>query len=157
VNYQSNADFAKSLYPQVKNILAKNAMIFISLRESTFDEDTKNATDFVVEIKGGDVAVRTRRNNTAYRDFTLRSACGRSVTELQKIKSGFARWYLYGWTDNNSIISEYIIVDLDKVRQCKLLDNRKETINKDGYTKFIAIPISELRDNCCLVAEFVKK
>lgn len=72
-------------------------------------------------------------------------------TELDKLKEGYAKYYFYGWTTDEDEIQDWILVDLDKVRQKNILDiNWTERSNKDG-TKFICIPARQLYIQKCLV------
>lgn len=137
-----------------KDILERNSMHFLSMEISSDIKDTQEATDMVIKIEGGDVALRVREPSCVYRDLTIRSRSkwgGR--TEIVKLKEGFGDWYLYGWGDGINHVREYILVDLHKVREFNLLDvARREISNGDG-TKFISIPIGELQMYGCLVAK----
>ncbi len=135
--------------PQVADILRSNAMHLVSVTRASDTDDMNHATDMVVQIEGGQVAVRLRRPYYHFRDLTIRSVRKGHETELAKIQRGFARWYLYGWT-NDSCINEWMLVDLDKLRVSGLLDGRETRMNKDGETGFIAIPFEELRG--CVVS-----
>jgi len=117
------------------------------------DVDRRNATDMVVRLSGGDVAVRLRRADCDYRDLTIRSKRDSGYrTELSKIRDGFGDWYLYGWLDGRNHISEWILVDLDELRTKQLWRGRREIPNGDG-TWFIPIAADELKRCGCLVAD----
>ena len=136
-----------------KEILKKHSMHFLSLEVSDEEKDTQEATDMIIKIEGGDVALRVRDASKPYRDLTIRSRSSNGGrTEIDKIREGFGDWYLYGW-GNGGYVKEYILVDLDKVREFNLLDSRKEIQNYDGRTKFINIEIGELQMCGCLVAQ----
>lgn len=139
-----------------KEILKRNSMHFLSLEVSDDEKDTQEATDMIIKIEGGDVALRVRDANKHFRDFTIRSRSKNGgKTEIDKIKEGFGDWYLYGW-GNNGYVKEYILVDLGKVRDFNLLKGRKEIPNYDG-TRFINIQIGELQMCGCLVAKSVSE
>ena len=143
--------------PQVTRILQSNASKIISIEVAPPDADAERATDMTIKVVGGNVAVRVRRDATRFRDLTIRSrrSSGRK-TELEKIREGFADWYLYAWTINGTI-SEWVLVDLGRVRESGLLDKpRKEIPNKDGTTFFVGIPIAELEQNSCIVSGCTK-
>jgi hypothetical protein len=106
-------------------------------------------------LDSGEIAVRIRRANVRWRDLTIRSRIGHAKTEIHKIREGFGRYYLYCWTNESNIISDWILVDLNQLRESGLLENRKEITNKDGYTAFINIPAIELAANGCLLASKV--
>jgi hypothetical protein len=151
-NFDENWKFQQGHYCDIERIITENAMSFISVRIAENIEDLKQATDFVVEVIGGEVAVRIRRAHQHYRDLTIRAVNRGWKTELDKIKDGFARFYLYCWTDFTGSITEYILVDCDAMRACGILGNRRVIMNRDGKTGFIAIPIGELSAGGCLVA-----
>lgn len=150
--FNENWNFQKNYYSQVKRIIEDNALVFIKIDVADEESDLKRATDFVVRITGGDVAVRLRRSDVRYRDLTIRSFNKGYRTELDKIRDGFGKFYLYGWTNLNNIINEWVLIDLDKMRELKLFDGKQEIINTDGITRFIAIPIYEIDKTGCIVA-----
>jgi hypothetical protein len=148
--FNDNWNFQAGYYSQIKEIIKENASKFIKIDVADYESDVKRATDFVVKVTGGDVAVRIRRANQKYRDLTIRSYNNGHKTELQKIKDGYGQFYLYCWTNDNDEICEWILVDLESLRNSGILENRSEISNKDGRTKFIAVPIKDLTN--CLVA-----
>jgi hypothetical protein len=115
----------------------------------------KQATDFVASVKGGTIAVRIRRNVAShYRDLTVRSKRlnGRE-TELQKIKNGYADFYLYIWTFNDNIL-DWWLVDVGKMRTSGILEkSRPERWNKDKGSAFVWFTKPELQSIGALVAE----
>ncbi len=151
--FKQNFAWQAGYYSQIQKIIRENAGAFVTVDVASPEADMKHATDFVVRVTGGDVAVRVRRPKYKYRDLTIRSYNGGYKTELDKIRDGFARFYLYCWTCDSDEIAEWVLVDVDKLRASGLLDNRKETPNADGRTKFIAIQLPELRAKDCVVAE----
>lgn len=137
----------------IARILKANAGRLIAIKVAPMTNDLEQATDLVISIEGGDVAVRVRRD-CKYRDLTIR-AWRRSgtKTEIDKISSGFGRWYLYAWTDSKGKIVDWILVDLDKFRNSGLLeDNRRIIPNPDKRTGFKVYTINELSKNNCLIA-----
>jgi len=149
-----NWDWADSYLPEVEQILRENINLLVSIKIAPMEDDTQRATDMIIDIEGeGQVAVRLRR--LKFRDFTIRSKAG-GRTEIDKIRDGFARWYVYGWIENN-MIDEWILVDLDQVRKENMLDNRRTINNKDGITGFISISLKELREKNCILSEKIKE
>jgi len=146
-----NWKFQQDYYEQVKTILKNNSMIFVKVEIADIELDKKQATDFIVIIDGGEIAVRIRRANCKYRDLTIRSVNNGYKTEIDKIREGFGRYYLYCWEDEGKEIKSWILVDLNKLRETKLMENRVNIPNYDG-TEFIAISIDELYRNDCLIA-----
>lgn len=150
--FKDNWNFQLNYYKTVETLLKRNAEYFISVSVATQEQDMKRATDFVVKIEGGDIAVRIRRKYYKYRDLTIRSKNGIYKTEIDKLKEGWARYYLYCWETDDSKIDEWMLVDMNMVRTMKLLEGRQEKYNKDGKTAFICIPFHELNNNNCILA-----
>jgi len=150
---QVNSDkvFANKHLPALARILKQNAMHLIKISVAAPADDFERATDLVIKVKGGDVAVRIRRAKYAYRDLTIRTRTITGMkTERDKIKEGFARWYIYGWLKDDDTVGDWILVDVDKLRASKLLDTTDERVNKDG-SKFICIPYKVLEDKGCII------
>lgn len=157
MSYEVQRRLSDKYLPAFKEILKQNSMHFLSLEVSDDEKDMTEATDMVIKIEGGDVALRVRNSAIKFRDLTIRSQTrSGNKTELQKLKEGFGDWYLYGW-GSNSNIDEYILVDLDRVRKFKLLEKeRRQIANGDG-TYFVNIGLGEL-DTCgCIVAKNISE
>lgn len=153
--FVENWTFQLGYYAAVESILKANAQYFINVSVANPEQDMKQATDFVVVIDGGEIAVRIRRDNCKWRDLTIRSTNNGHKTEIHKIREGWARYYLYCWTSGRKEIGEWMLVDLNKVRELELLENRSEIPNYDG-TWFITIPYKELADKECVLASVVR-
>lgn len=155
---QDDKDWADQFEPELKGILlehvGQNLGRFIELLRAPEFDDLHRATDMVIRITGGDVAVRVRRPEILWREWTVRKSrpSGRE-TEVEKILAGFARWYLYCWTTVEGL-SAYVIIDLDRVRKKGILDayewERKP--NRDGSSDFIIVPLARLNAALCIVA-----
>lgn len=147
--FEKNWGYSQEHINNMVKILKDNAMHLIDVRIADEYKDKNESTDLIIQVVGGDVAVRTRK--TSFRDFTIRSkSYYGQKTELDKLREGFAKWYLYAWESKDGY--DYVLVDMDVVRKCGILDiKRKEIPNIDG-TKFIAINLSELADNNCIVS-----
>jgi len=152
MTYEKDRNWSDKYLEQVAAILKKNASDLIVISIAPDEIDRTGATDMIIRIDGGDVAVRLRRDNCTYRDLTIRSKRASGYkTELSKILEGFGDWYLYGWTNVLGIVDEWIIVSLIKLRNSGLLIGRKDISNYDG-TFFIAISAKELIEKECLVS-----
>lgn len=153
--YLTDRQWADYFLPDIKDILIHNTHHIIKVEVANDDQDTRQATDMIITVGSGDVAVRIRRDGykQKYRDWTIRSfrRTG-NKTELMKLREGFCRWYLYCWTENNQII-DWILIDLDIVRRSGLLDKKRYQISNWDGTYFIAISVKELKDNNCLVSD----
>lgn len=159
--YTIDRTWADSYEDQVISILNDHISQLVVLSVASEEMDKKCATDFIITILGGTVAVRLRRlsefKDPTLRDLTLRSrrldSKGQDVkTERAKIKEGHAFRYFYGWIDDNGKIIEWMLVDLDKVREKGLLERERRDIpNTDRVTWFIAISVRELYVTDCLI------
>jgi hypothetical protein len=156
--YKRDRAWADTYDVQSKNIIKLMPVAhFMDIDQASVERDMKCATDLVLKVKSGDIAVRLRRPGCKYRQLTIRSSRTNGMkTELAKVKEGFAFRYFYGWLNENNIIDEWILVDLDKVRSAGLLDSRDETPNRDGRTSFISIGLEELESAGCLIVNNVK-
>lgn len=86
-----------------------------------------------------------------FRDLTIRAKRESGTkTELDKIKEGFGDYCFYGLTEGDEII-DWILVDLEKLRQGGLLNRQRNLIPSPGGTYFIAIPQKELAEHGCIV------
>lgn len=157
MGYRIDREWADSHLDQISAILKQNAAHLMDVQIAPDDVDRTSATDMILHLSGGDVAVRLRRPDCIHRELTIRSrrATG-NRTELSKIQDGFGDWYLYGWCNEEDQIDEWILVDLDRFREERLWLRHREIPNKDRTTWFIAIFVDELRRSGCLVAEQLK-
>lgn len=158
----NNFEFEKSMAGQMVEILRRNAFHVLRIETATEEQDMKQATDFTFRAKVGTVAARVRRHQSTgkkYRDLTIRSETlfgGR--TEIDKLREGFGDYYLYAWQNETVQIGEYMIVDLNKVRESGLLYTpylQGPIPNTDGATAFVWIPLQTLLDNGCVVCHTV--
>jgi len=153
LTYKRDREWADSHLGQVEQILKDNMSSLVVVDTAPDAVDCKNATDMVIALTGGDVAVRLRRWNCKYRDLTIRSHRDTGArTELSKIRDGFCNWYLYGWLNKLGRITEWILVDLGKLRSSGLLEGQRQISNHDG-TYFIAISIPNLIQHDCIVVK----
>jgi hypothetical protein len=117
-------------------------------------EDCTEATDYIVTTGKVTIACRIRMPDCRYRDFTIRSWRQSGVqTELEKLRKGFADYYLYAWSRNNlTFDGGFILVDMNKVRSRRILDGTYPfKKNPDGISGFISIPLKFLLDNNCVL------
>lgn len=158
-DYETDAAWAQTHMPEIKEILTEHAGLLTTIKDASHEEDTTRATDLVLSIDTGAVAIRTRRSNVRYRDLTLRSwRRSGAKTEVTKIQEGHCRWYLYCWTRLDGSIESWILVDLDILRASGLLEQERREIpntNDGGATRFIALSVQELKRAGCLTAYHV--
>lgn len=153
MGFESDKRWADLYSDQIKSILRSCAAHFIQIDIADHEADARRATDLVVRVHGGEIAVRLRSGKRDFRDWTIRTVRPGMRTEIEKLRAGFARWYLCGWTQDAEGITEWVLIDLDVVRAKGLLTlRRREFANPDG-TKFVAIPVDELRRNGCVVVD----
>lgn len=163
----NNFAFEKSKMPQVIDIIQRNAIKIVRIDFATNEQDTKQATDLAITIKGGAVGVRVRRfratsNGRVFRDFTIRCESFYGfTTEIDKLRDGWGDFYLYAWEDANGAMDEYMFLDLHKVRSVGLLDPCQAWFqqlipNVGDPTKFCAIPLCKLLEHECVLVHTIK-
>lgn len=91
---------------------------------ATVEQDTKEATDFVLCTEWLRIACRIRRWSPSYYckfgdQFTLRSSTRNNTrTELEKILDGWGDLEFYGWGDPQTLrLREWSLIDLNVFRQ----------------------------------------
>lgn len=152
--YEQNRTFADNLGDPLTRIITSNLGVIASVQLAADVTDRRAGADYRVTLsKGSDVLVRIRRYAT-YKDLTIRSFSNGNRTELDKLQAGYGDWYLYAWTEGDERITDWMLVDLDKLRRAKLLEREwKQITNKDGVTGFIVIPRGYLRASECIAGE----
>lgn len=150
---QQHFDWASQFNEQIEAILRKHIPDIAIISIASPERDMKECTDMVVKIDAGDVAVRIRKNRyLAFRDLTIRSYSRGYTTEIHKIKAGYGDWYLYCWLGvGDLLIDNYILVDINKLRDNDLLETKETQMNPDGITGFVSISIDELKETGSIV------
>lgn len=164
LEWEQDKGWADGFGEQIRSILQRNVGQMVSVRSATDDEDAQRATDLVVTLDTGDVALRVRRDDCRFRDLTLRyrrrpwGALEHPFVdgyEVDKIIEGYARWYLYLWTAG-STVKDWLLVDLDVVRAARLIEaaveNGRERENTDRVTTFTWLELGELSTAGAVVA-----
>jgi len=141
--------WADGYHAAIEDAVRNVAPDILDIRVVAADEeaDQKRATDYIVQATTGDIACRIRRTSYDFRDWTIRSSRPSGVlTELDKLCEGWCRWYLYAWTQDATTFGDWILIDLDAVRESHILDSpRQETWNHDRSSAFVTISLDELR------------
>lgn len=149
--------WADGYLPEIRRILTVDAMHLFTFRVASYQQDVKQATDMLVTANGEmAIAVRIRRDYCQWRDLTIRAWRHSGVTtELDKIKDGHGDYYLYAWAQGFRL-PEWMLVNLEALRNSGLLEQAWAVKhNKDGRTRFIAIPHNTLSSRGCIVASNV--
>ena len=127
-------------------------------RDSTLNEDTAEATDYVIETPGRvSIGMRIRRisNTKRRRDFTLRVARPSGAkTEVAKVAGGYQDIYCYCWINDilGNELDEYIIVDMHKFRMAGLLEHPDGSLwTRDKSAQFAWWEIRTLVDAGCVL------
>lgn len=132
---------------QIKRIINKNIHHLGVLNQSTYEEDTKQAFDFIYEFKNSKIPVRIRDNTfLRYRDLTIRSkAMYNGRTEYDKLLDGFGDVYLYAWENiNKTSFTAYMLVDLHIFRSSGLINKIGKPIANNDGTQFYNFSIQDL-------------
>ena len=150
--FKQNWDWQLQHIEQIKLIIKSQAMHIIKVEIASPEDDMKHATDLDVQIIGGRVAVRIRRD-IPWRDLTVRAINGNHKTEIHKLREGYGDWYLYAWTTGNKV-SDWILVDISVMRlnNC-FTETRPIIMNKDGRTGFIIFSRKELQSIGAVIAQ----
>ena len=153
-NFDRNFPFAEKHMPAIRFALGNlPAKMFFDINTATPQQDKEQATDLVLTLSSGDLAVRVRRREFWIRgleertfDWSVRAVNRHWKTEIQKLKDGFARWYFYGYSyDDRGKLAHWYLIDLNRVRAARLLDHDFPVhYNLDG-TAGMYIPIYRLK------------
>ena len=153
----NNFEYERGLRSQVVEILNQNVMHMVRIEEATEEQDTRQATDFVIRITGGTVAARVRRGkNTPWRDLTIRSRSRHGgKTEIHKLSEGWGDYYIYCWERDGQIV-EYMLLDINKMNadgwfgDFGLWDGERD--NHDG-TFFWCVSAGKLRERRYIIRD----
>lgn len=145
MTFKDNWNFSEQHINNVKAILKENAFHIVSVEVATPDEDMKQSTDLKVVVTSGDIAVRIRRPYYDFRDITIRAYNKGRKTEIHKLRDGCADWYLYAWTNDEGGFADWVLLDINKMRDAGLFhENRNIQMNKDKTTGFVAYGLPEI-------------
>ena len=135
LEFRLNMELAQKTQEQAKDIIGP-----LLIRDATFQEDVKEATDLVVDISGPKrLAIRVRRPGYWERyghHITIREWNASPIAEQQKIMAGWGDWMFYGHLGDFGGIAEYVMVDLDVYRDLFARDmlTTGTRANMDGRT-----------------------
>jgi len=151
---------------EIKSILRQFAPLMADFRfdDANYEQDTKECTDgFMCLVSRNErIALRVRKevstgSQVRYRDLTIRARSSNGgLTEIDKIRERYVRYYFYAWTDENERITEWMLVDIHKMLDARLLDGLTPKVNKDGRTSFVSISGQRLNANGCVIAHTVR-
>jgi hypothetical protein len=122
-----------------KSIAMFPAGLFMDAETASFEKDTQEATDLVLKLTGGDVAVRVRRFKCAGSkklsfDWSIRfqTRYGHK-TEIDKLREGFGRWYFIGRSNEEETgLFDYGLIDLNKCREVNIFNDELWQIYPNG-------------------------
>lgn len=157
MGWKADKEKADRFLPEIERVIRSIAGDIIEVKESELEKDQQCATDYVITIDSGDIACRVRKYHywKRFADVTLRyrRPSGRK-TEFEKIKAGYARWYLYAWREVSwePKFCAWIFLDLDILRKCGLLNGEQEEIwNHDHSSSFVSLSLAALWTNECII------
>jgi hypothetical protein len=152
--YKDNVDFRTKHAAAMERIIRASIPDIKSYKVLSGISD-KEGADGVVHIDQGDVLFRVRREACTHRDFTLRSReLSGKTSELDMIKEGYGKWFLYGWV-NKDIIDDWVLVSLDAMRAAGLLSKTLlQQDNYDGKTSFVCFSTNVLQEHGCVVSSY---
>jgi hypothetical protein len=102
--WEADRDWAAGYEPELRTILARNLIHLVSLSPANEQQDTRQATDYIVSTSIGEIAFRVRHERCNFRDVTFRyrrrrtrDAPWKGGYEVDKLINGHCRAYLYAW------------------------------------------------------------
>ena len=153
--WKPDKKWADQFLPEIERIIREVAGSIIEVKAASQEADEHFATDYVVTVESGDIACRIRKWHywEHFGDLTFRySRPSGAQTEVEKIQNGFARWYLYAWANDGSL-GAWVFINLDIVReQGTLLNDWPVFANKDGSSRFVAIPRTAFKQDGSMIA-----
>lgn len=148
--------WADNYIPEVNRVVRKIAGKILDIDVADPQRDRLEGIDYEVKVVGGSIACRIRRaDRYGFRDLTITVSKPSGITpEVEKIRNGSVRWYLYAWAAEGHFV-DWMFVDLDKVRALSLIERsidrgRKHRDPEGGV--FVCIPFSELEKNGAVLA-----
>jgi len=151
MNYSTDRRWSDLLIPAIKQVVGP-----LLLETSSFEVDTKQATDLVV-FRGRDqtIASRCRRYGYAEKypyEFTIRSARDSgATTELEKIVNGFGDWMFYGHASATGVsFDRWMVINLHHFRAALISHSMQivyqQKSNQDG-THFVSFDVRSFPEN----------
>lgn len=162
--FPENWRFAELHMPAIQQkLMMLPSGVFLDFTKADIKRDYEEATDLILEIAGGTMAVRIRRNKyleIGMRngfDWSIRYRCRTHKTEIHKLREGFGDWYFYGYSaDDKGKLGAWWLLDLECIREQGILSDSSIDAewpiydNKDG-TAGLYIPMSALQKNHCVI------
>jgi hypothetical protein len=160
--FNTEFQFAELHMPAVRRALgALPARMFFNIQTAPLKRDMEQATDLILTVTAGDIAVRVRRNKFWQKaskfggfDWSVRAINKGFKTEIHKLREGFARWYFMSFSgDDRGSLADWWLIDMDTVRQKRLLDRQWKTYPNGDGTAGMYIPVMEIYQIGGIVAE----
>jgi hypothetical protein len=136
---------SEKMMPYIRKSIAEiPAGCFFNIIDAPIERDLHEATDLVLKLSGGDIAVRVRNFKYKYFNDNKPFAFDWSVrcqtryggrTEIHKLREGFARWYFMSIANyEETDLFDYGLIDLDKCRSIDLFCDEiwRPNINPNG-------------------------
>jgi hypothetical protein len=149
--------FAERHMPAVRAAIgAIPTRVFFDVDTAPVERDRHEATDLVLRLTGGDVAVRVRSKRSLWKDTPEWSVRWRAAnggrTEIHKLRDGYCRWYLTGYSDGNDGLWMWWLLDLNAVRAACLLEDESlwQIHNNEDGTFGGYLPIRVLEEVDCV-------
>jgi hypothetical protein len=149
----------------IKHIGLLNKSTVDDIRDGTFEEDTKKATDFVIERPDITIAHRVRSLWLPVKDLSIRTLTGYgNLSEWHKLKGGHADFSFYGTSDSKVIeestkFAHYAIWDVGAARRNGFFDidyhkYERETKSTGAFAAYIPLDLF-IEYDCLLVSEYL--
>jgi hypothetical protein len=126
MSYSSDRAWSDRFRDDIRSIVGSlpSSVIGVDVSPASLEQDMREATDLVLQYKGGVIGCRMYRaakRNVALHEITVR-ALGRGGSprgnELAKLLAGFGTFYFFGWAANNddTRVADWCFLDLDRFR-----------------------------------------
>lgn len=131
MSFEKNWNFAEKHMLAIRKILKQMpAEYFMDFAAAPAQQDMEEATDLILFVEGGTMAVRVRRHkywtkNNDDPEWSVRFRSRQNKkTEIDKLREGLADWYFFAYSqDDKSELAAWWLVDLSQVRDNGLLDD----------------------------------
>jgi hypothetical protein len=153
--------FAQRHMPEIKRVISNlPAKVFFNLGDPTFKQDTEQATDLVLNLTGGNMAVRVRTRkqyDAALQwgfDWSVRSYANGYRNEIEKLKQGYVRFYFIAFSaDDAGTLAAWWLLDVDRVLAQGILDKKWKRYKNNDNTEAMYIPVRDLEKAGCVIRQ----
>lgn len=133
-------EYTEDIYNQIQNILFNiPSGYFVSFNKSSLKEDMVYKRDLkILKIQSSTLGMGLRirdyedkwKKRLEWRDLSIRYENNKYETEIDGLREGLLKWYLYMWLNSNIKIYEWVFLDILQMVSDGVFE--EEFINKHG-------------------------